>query len=104
MTKLTCAQCGDLIKTIDGGWVEWLVAERHPVPGSLRLVHHVTEKKGCQYQKDDPQVRKVALLDLPLSYFIGIDGYNRILEEIEHNNVTQKDGFALLRQLWEAKL
>ena len=102
MTKLICAQCGDPIKTIEGGWVEWLRTDK-PVEGSLRIVHHVTEKKGCQYKKHQ-LASDQRLYDLPLDWFKGVGGYDNVLEIIEGNSVTQKDGFALLRQLWEANL
>ena len=78
-----CDSCGELITTIEGGWVEWLASESDrgkEVLSGLRLVHrgpipHSGQALGCRY---DPlrkfRKRKTIVEGLPFERFIGPDG------------------------------
>ena len=78
-----CDSCGELITTIEGGWVEWLASESdrgEEVLSGLQLVHRgsIQQNGGQQACRYDPlkQFRngKTIVEGLPLERFVGSDG------------------------------
>jgi hypothetical protein len=78
-----CDSCGELITSIDDGWVEWLSSEGdlgEEVLSGLQLVHHgsVLPKgagQGCRYDRRKKfRTRKTIVEGLPLERFVGPDG------------------------------
>lgn len=109
MTNLNCDTCGESIQELNDGWVEWLSQgiKMKPVLGTLRIVHHIWETQenaGCQYRSNSWIVRENSLHDTGLKYFSTNEGKKEILSLIEQKSIAQKDGFELLRRLWDAGL
>ncbi len=78
-----CDSCGELITTIEGGWVEWLASESdrgEEVLSGLQLVHRGPiqpngQKQGCRYDSlKEFRKRKTIVEGLPLEHFVGPDG------------------------------
>jgi hypothetical protein len=78
-----CDSCGELITSIDAGWVEWLSSEGdrgEDVLSGLQLVHHGSvlpngAGQGCRYDRlKEFRNRKTIVEGLPLERFVGPDG------------------------------
>ena len=78
-----CDSCGELITSIDAGWVEWLSSEGDrggDVLSGLQLVHHGSvlpngAGRGCRYDRlKEFRNRKTIVEGLPLERFVGLDG------------------------------
>jgi hypothetical protein len=116
-----CSSCGELITSIEDGWVEWLATEnkRGTLLRDLRLVHGKTKpgdsgSHSCRY---DPRIEfrnhKSVVEGLPLERFVGPDGLMLLLsflaaEEMPQNDVlelikrVQVPGYEQARELFEA--
>jgi len=75
-----CDSCGELITSIDAGWVEWLSSEGdrgQEVLRGLRLVHHGSvlpngAGQDCRYDRlKEFRNRKTIVEGLPLERFVG---------------------------------
>jgi len=104
----TCDTCGETIKTVDDGWVEWIDFERDgdgPYGKGLRLVHHVEasprknrRQGGCQYdERSLPEGE--GLSDLPLRNFLGPDGLMDLLGMIHDREVPTSEALEMIKRL-----
>lgn len=75
-----CDSCGELITTIEGGWVEWLASESdrgEEVLGGLQLVHRGSirpngRRQACRYDSlKEFRNGKTIVEGLPLERFVG---------------------------------
>jgi hypothetical protein len=78
-----CDCCGELVTSIEDGWVEWLASETDrgvEVFGGLRLVHSGSiplnrETQACRYDMlKEFRKGKTIVEGLPLARFVGSDG------------------------------
>jgi len=112
-TTWICDTCGELIETVEAGWVEWLVivnrydtADKRQGRG-LRLVHHqpasprrMARYGSCQYDAHAEFQRDGAsLYDLPLSSFLGPDGLNLLLSMIAEDELPTEDVLEMTKRL-----
>ena len=115
-----CGYCGQLITSIEDGWVEWLAGENKRgvtrLKG-LRLVHRIAAspertEHGCQYDElaEFRQDRSV-VEGLPLERFVGPDGLMMLLSLIAEGELpitellelakrVQIPGYELARDLF----
>jgi hypothetical protein len=122
-TGWRCDSCGDVITSVQAGWVDWLASEdKHgkDVLSGIRLVHRGPRQKArkhnCRY---DPlkefRSRKTIVEGLPLNRLVGADGLMVLLSllaegELPHTEIlelvkrVQIPGYELVRSLsrtWE---
>lgn len=93
-----CISCGDLITSIEEGWVEWLVTEdgygKSRVSG-LRLVHNV-----CRYDpRREFRANKNLVEGLPLERFVGADGLMLLLSLIAQGDMPRAELLELIKRL-----
>ena len=114
-----CDSCGELITSIEGGWVEWLASENDrggEVLSGLQLVHRGSiptngQKQGCRYDSlKEFRKRKTIVEGLPLERFVGPDGLMMLFsflaagnlprgESLEPAKRVQIPGYELARSL-----
>lgn len=88
-TMWICDTCGQPIKSVMDGWVEWISRfdeiSTTFVEHGLRLVHHCSvsgRHPGCQYDGKACHVEGELIKDVPLHRFVGDDGLMLLLGEI----------------------
>ena len=102
-----CSSCGELITSIEDGWVEWLATEnkRGTLLRDLRLVHGKTKpgnsrSHSCRY---DPRIEfrnhKSVLEGLPLERFVGPDGLMLLLSFFAGGEMPQNDVLELTKRV-----
>lgn len=116
-----CSACGQLITSIEDGWVEWLAAEnRRGVTRlkGLRLVHRfhtslAPSEHGCRYDQRAVFRKDRSVVEgLPLERFIGPDGLMMLLSLIREGELPMADllelakrvqipGYELVRELFK---
>ena len=119
-----CDSCGELITSIEVGWVEWLASESdrgQEVLRGLRLVHRGSiwpngNKKGCRYDSlKEFRNGKTIVEGLPLERFVGPDGLMMLFsflaagdlprgEILELAKRVQIPGYELARSLWQESI
>jgi hypothetical protein len=119
MPGWTCSSCGELIKRIEDGWVEWLAAgeeEGGAVIKGLRLVHRDDVSAGCRYDAREEFLTNRNIVEgLPLARFVGPDGLMFLLsllasgeiprdEIIELTKRVQIPGYEQTRDLFHAAI
>lgn len=84
-----CDTCGQEIKKVEDGWVEWIIFPGKEGGRDLRLVHHrpASPAKGaggkCQFDQDYEYKKDGGIIgDLPLSRFLGPNGLMLLLSFI----------------------
>lgn len=102
MEKLTCDSCGQEIKNVQDGWVEWIsFAERDKTGQGLRLVHKNSRNNSlCQYdQRAEYDKHGGILSDNALEQFIGPDGLMRLLVMISENELSKAEVLEMIKRL-----
>lgn len=101
-TTWICDSCGQSITDVDQGWVEWLSTtdqskKRHG--RGLRLVHH-NGKANCQYDgRAEYQKDESILADNPLKCYLGVDGLNKLLSDMEAGEIDLKEVLEMTKRL-----
>lgn len=97
-----CDQCGEPIRSVDDGWVEWLNGtSAEAYEGSLhqlRLVHtrhsspRADRRNACYHDEAHWHATKGwTVSDLPLSMLIGPDGLMRLLEFLSDKRFAEQE-------------
>ena len=104
-----CDSCGEIIGSLQAGWVEWLAAEdakEEPKVGGLRLVHrHNTSPRsrgpnGCQYNPRDEFRKNRGIVEgLALDRFAGPDGLMLLLSLITERELPVKELIELAKRV-----
>ena len=116
-----CSSCGELITSVEDGWVEWLATEREhgTVLHGLKLIHGQAGagNSGARSCRHDPRAefgKDQSLVEgLPLARFVGPDGLMLLLsflavgeipkdEVLELTKRVQIPGYELTRELFDA--
>lgn len=104
-----CDSCGQLVRDLEAGWVEWLAAEdgkgKLKVSG-LRLVHSRNasprrqEPWGCQYNPRDEFRKNRSIVEgLALDRFTGADGLMLLLSMIAGHELPVQELIELAKRV-----
>ena len=98
LTGWRCGNCNELITSIEGGWVEWLVSEDFSgktLVRGLRLVHAL-----CRYDdRREFRANRSLVEGLPLERFIGPDGLMLLLSLIAQGEMPRVDLLELVKRV-----
>lgn len=107
-----CSNCGELITSIEDGWVEWLVDEEDEKGAStirgLRLVHvdrsyGVHAGRGgrdCRYNPRQEFANHLSIVEgLPLARFVGPDGLMLLLSFIASGEMPRQEVLELAKRV-----
>jgi hypothetical protein len=102
-----CDSCGELITTIECGWVEWLASESdcgEEVLCGLRLVHRGSippnGKKACRYDSlKEFRNSKTIVEGLPLEFFVGPDGLMMLFSFLAAGNLAREEILELAKRV-----
>ncbi len=107
--KWFCDFCGEAIKKVEDGWVEWIeiLHEDGSVTGrDLRLVHHrpasplKDSPHACQFNgKAEYKKDKGSVSDLGLESFIGPDGLMYLLSFLIRGHLPKEDVIRMILRL-----
>ena len=89
--KWYCDSCGQVIESVDQGWVENLKknSEGSSKSNGLRIVHNEEE---CKYNDDAKFREEGALVHcVPLSFYTGQDGFMQLLTLISDGEFENND-------------
>jgi hypothetical protein len=88
--RIICGNCNELITSIEGGWVEWLMSEDatgKTLARDLRLVDVL-----CRYDnRSEFRASRSLVEGLPLERFIGPDGLMLLLSLIAQGEIPRAD-------------
>ena len=109
-TAWICDGCGEPIKNVADGWVEWVerndIETGRLVGRDLRLVHHLPASPrrhnfpGCQFdQKAEDRRDGSHVHDLGLTEFVGPDGLMRALALISEQRLPTPQVLELIKRL-----
>jgi hypothetical protein len=103
-----CDLCGELITTIENGWVEWLASETdcgEEVLRGLRLVHRRSippngRRQGCRYDPIKEFKRGKTIVEgLPLERFVGPDGLMMLFSFLAAGSLPRAEILELAKRL-----
>jgi hypothetical protein len=104
-----CDHCGELVRDLQAGWVEWLAAEDtngKPKVSGLRLVHYRNasprwpEPHGCQYNPRDEFRKNRGIVEgLALDRFAGSDGLMLLLSMIAERELPMLELIELAKRV-----
>jgi hypothetical protein len=101
-----CDSCGELITTIEGGWVEWLASESdcgEEVLSGLRLVHRGSippNGLGCRYDSlEEFRKCKTIVESLPLECFVGPDGLMMLFSFLADGSLPRMEILELAKRV-----
>ncbi|RYU93808.1 hypothetical protein [Emticicia agri] len=92
----TCDTCGQPIKRIKDGWIEWLSKADSLEGYGLRLVHHksaspLATSHGCYYDEEKTIREENAFVaNSAVDYYLGADGLVNLLE-LMHGDLLPKN-------------
>lgn len=106
-TGWRCDSCGDVITSVQTGWVEWLASEDehgNDVLSGLRLVHRGLQQKtrrtNCRY---DPRKlfrnNKTIVEGLPLNEVVGADGLMVLLSLVAEGGLPHAEILELVKRV-----
>ena len=106
-TGWRCDSCGDVITSVQTGWVEWLASEDehgNDVLSGLRLVHRGPQEKArrtnCRY---DPRKlfrnNKTIVEGLPLNGLVGADGLMVLLSLVAEGGLPHAEILELVKRV-----
>lgn len=104
-----CRSCGELITSVQDGWVEWLASEdeegRARLRG-LRLVHKSTaglaapSVHGCPYDEHQEFRKDQSIVEgLPLERFVGPDGLMLLLSFLASEEFPREEVLELIKRV-----
>jgi len=102
-----CSCCGDLITSIEDGWVEWLASEdeRGERLKGLRLVHRLSPSAesngpGCRYDSVREFRNDRSIVEgLSLERFVGSDGLMLLLSFLASGEMPRGDVLELAKRV-----
>jgi hypothetical protein len=103
-----CDSCGELITSIDDGWVEWLSSEGdrgEDVLSGLQLVHHGSvlpngAGRGCPYDRlKEFRNRKTIVEGLALERFVGLDGLMMLFSLLSDGGLPRDEILELAKRV-----
>ena len=102
-----CSCCGDLITSIEDGWVEWLASEdeRGERLKGLRLVHRLSTSAesngpGCRYDSVREFRNDRSIVEgLSLERFVGSDGLMLLLSFLASGEMPRGDVLELAKRV-----
>jgi hypothetical protein len=103
-----CDSCGELIATIDAGWVEWLSSEGDrgvEVFSGLQLIHRGSvlpngQGQTCRYDRlKEFRNSKTIVEGLPLERFVGPDGLMMLFSFLAAGNLPQEEILELAKRV-----
>jgi hypothetical protein len=103
-----CDSCGELITSIDAGWVEWLSSEGdrgEDVLSGLQLVHDGSvlpngAGRGCRYDRlKEFRNRKTIVEGLPLERFVGLDGLMMLFSLLSDGSLPRNEILELAKRV-----
>jgi hypothetical protein len=102
-----CSSCGDLITSIEDGWVEWLASEdeRGERLKGLRLVHRLSPSAGsngpgCRYDSVREFRNDRSIVEgLSLERFVGSDGLMLLLSFLASGEMPCGDVLELAKRV-----
>jgi hypothetical protein len=103
-----CDSCGELITSIDAGWVEWLSSEGdrgEDVLSGLQLVHYGSvlpngAGRGCRYDRlKEFRNRKTIVEGLPLERFVGLDGLMMLFSLLTDGSLPRDEILELAKRV-----
>jgi hypothetical protein len=104
----TCDTCGEPIKSVNDGWVEWIEFDRgdgRRAARNLRLVHHQPASPrapdgSCQFNERAQYARDHGIVcDLSLDEFVGTDGLISLLEMVSEGRHPTEEVLTLIQRL-----
>jgi hypothetical protein len=98
LQQFICDECGEVIKKVEDGWLEWIHERRGPIHG-FRIVHIVRasprfKKGGSCYYPD-----RLNASDNHLIYFAGPDGLSVLLSFLEKKLSDPRELADIIRRL-----
>ena len=102
-----CSCCGDLITSIEDGWVEWLASEdeRGERLKGLRMVHRLSRSAGssgpgCRYDSVREFRNDRSIVEgLSLERFVGSDGLMLLLSFLASGEMPRGDVLELAKRV-----
>jgi len=104
-----CASCGDLIRGVEDGWVEWLAcidSKGNTQLQGLRLVHNqsasprAASEYGCQYDPLKEFWNGESVVEgLPLERFVGTDGLMMLLSMFSQDELPRDQLLELAKRV-----
>ena len=102
-----CDSCGDIISSVEAGWLEWLASEDkqgNDVLRGLRLVHRGHQKNvgkhNCRYDpREEFRSSKTIVEGLPLERVVGADGLMVLLSLLAEGELPQREILELVKRV-----
>jgi hypothetical protein len=103
-----CDSCGELIASIDAGWVEWLSSEGdggEEILSGLQLVHYGLvlpngAGQSCRYDRlKEFRNRKTIVEGLPLERFVGPDGLMMLFSLLADGSLPRDEILELAKRV-----
>ena len=101
-----CSSCGELITSIEDGWVEWLVGGEDEKGAStisgLHLVHRDSGSTGrcCRYDPRQEFAEHLSIVEgLPLARFVGPDGLMLLLLFLASGEMPKQEVLELAKRV-----
>ena len=104
-----CAGCGDLIRKVEDGWVEWLASvdsQGDTRLQGMRLVHNhsasprIASQYGCQYDPLKEFWNGESIVEgLPLERFVGADGLMLLLSMFSQDELPRDQLLELAKRV-----
>jgi len=103
-----CDSCGELIASVDAGWVEWLSSEGDrglEVLSGLQLVHRGSvlpngQGQTCRYDYlEEFRNSKTIVEGLPLERFVGPDGLMMLFSFLAAGNLPREEILELAKRV-----
>jgi hypothetical protein len=99
LQQFICDECGDLIKKVDDGWLEWIDDSKTPIHG-FRIVHIQGASPRSKSGGDCYYPRSFSASDMHLKYFTGPDGLSLLLSFfLKENLANPKELVDIIRRL-----
>lgn len=91
-----CDHCGEIIKDVNAGWLEWLKDDRTNIEDRFRIVHN---DKKCIYNERLLSSKGLRTKDMHLDHYIGPDGLNNLLEIMLRPIIDREELVKIIKRL-----